>query len=288
MIVRVKRLLEQLRVLELRAAVHRAQPRHVLLHLATQLVELLHLALVARVVLLRLDLIHACDVHLLLERRLLLGRHLLPSLRDYAEDVALPRLIADLFPYLLESSRHYLAHRLHRAAVARVRAHGALRLSQSNAVLGLDSPVVHYGASLHIDLAVTIHVNSGVHVALAITPPPVGNDRPDGHFALDASLVRHHRVRLRMTPNRRGDLDESNARNVGAHQVLVVHRVGYSRVCVAIHGQPHGSARIVHHRVRRDAHGVCHRHLDRLVHYGLIGPSQPPTLNVAHIIRQNA
>lgn len=50
----MKRLLEHLRVLELRHAVRRAEARHVLLHLASQLVELLHLILVPQVVLFRL------------------------------------------------------------------------------------------------------------------------------------------------------------------------------------------------------------------------------------------
>ena len=50
----MKRLLEHLRVLELRHAVRRPEARHVLLHLAAQLVELLHLILVSQVVLFRL------------------------------------------------------------------------------------------------------------------------------------------------------------------------------------------------------------------------------------------
>lgn len=54
MVIGVKRLLEHLRVLELRHAVRRAEARHVLLHLASQLVELLHLILVPQVVLFRL------------------------------------------------------------------------------------------------------------------------------------------------------------------------------------------------------------------------------------------
>lgn len=252
LIVRMKCLLEELRIFELCTTVHRTETRHTLLHLATQPVKLLHFALVANVILLCLDLMHPCDAHFFHEGSLLLGSHLLPSFCDDAEDVALSRLITEFFSYLLESLHYHLPFRLHRAAVACVRAHCSLRLSQSDAVLGLDSPVVYHRASLHIELVISIHVHSCVHVTLGITRPLVGNDGSNCHFALDTSLMRYHCIRLRMTPNMQDDLDEGNTRDVGTYQFLVAHCMGHSRVRITIHRQTHSSARIIHHCICGD------------------------------------
>lgn len=82
---------------------------------------------------------------------------------------------------------------------------------------------------------------------------------------------------------------KGNARHVAAHQILVVHRVGHSRVCVAIHRQPHRAARIVHHRVCSDTDGIAHRHLNRLVDYGVtLSKPLASTLDVSHVVAQHA